>query len=374
MTYNWQYPDWPEFKYNLEEIEDLLFDFAERAGRVSGLIEGLPEDMKTEAIIDLMVFEAIKTSEIEGEYLSRQDVISSIRNNLGLRYKVEPVHDKRAEGAAELMMDVHNTYAEELTEEKLFSWHQMIMKGSRGVKVSAWRSHEEPMQVVSGAMGKEKIHFEAPPSARVPGEMACFITWFNETAPGGKDEIKKPAVRAAIAHLYFETIHPFEDGNGRIGRALAEKALSQGVRRPILLSLSKAIEANKKAYYDALQMAQRANEITPWIIYFVNTVLEAQNQAEMLIDFTLKKTKFFDRFESQLNERQLKVIRRMLEEGPKGFEGGMSAKKYISITHTSKATATRDLQDLVEKKVFMPFGGGRSTRYELNLGWEKMGF
>ncbi len=368
MRYNWQQSDWTKFSYNLDAVENLLFDFAEKAGRISGVLKGLSEGAQTEAIIDMMVSEAIKTSEIEGEYLSRKDVMSSIRNNLGLVKNIEQVQDKKAEGVAELIIDVRNSYAETLTEEKLFSWHQMLMKGSKGIQIGEWRSHEEPMQIVSGAMGKEKVHYEAPPSAKIPIEMARFIVWFNDTAPNGKNEINKPAVRSAIAHLYFESIHPFEDGNGRIGRAISEKALSQGVRRPVLLSLSKAIEANKKEYYEALQNAQRSNEITDWICYFVNMTIDAQNQTENQIEFTLKKTKFFDYFESQLNERQLKVIRRMLEEGVKGFEGGMNTKKYISISHTSKATATRDLQDLVEKTIFIPSGGGRSTSYTINLG------
>ena len=265
------------------------------------------------------------------------------------------------------MVDVRKSYAEELTEDKLFAWHRMLMKGSKRVKAGVWRTHEEPMQVVSGPIGKEKIHYEAPPSSQVPEEMAQFISWFNETGPGGKKEIKKLAARSAIAHLYFETIHPFEDGNGRIGRALSEKALSQHIGRPVLLSLSRTIEENRNDYYDALQDGQRSNEITSWITYFVNTVLQAQIQAEEQIEFTLKKAKFFDRFEDTLNERQLRVIRRMLEDSPKGFKGGMSAKKYIAITKASKATATRDLQDLVEKGVFTPTGGGRSTRYEVNL-------
>ncbi len=369
MIYNWQQPDWPDFKYKLENIEDKLFDFAERSGRVSGLMAGLPDDTQTEAIVDLMVSEAVKTSEIEGEYLSRQDVMSSLRNNLGLGQTIEHVRDKRAEGAAELMIDVRNSYAEVLTEDKLFSWHRMIMKGNRRVTIGEWRHHEESMQVVSGALGKEKIHFEAPPTSQVPKEMAQFIQWFNETGPGGKCEIKNPMVRSAIAHLYFETIHPFEDGNGRIGRAISEKALSQSLHQPVLLSLSRSIESNKKAYYDALQTAQQSNEITPWIIYFVDMTLEAQKQTEELINFTLKKTKFFDRFKDQFNERQLKVVRRMMDEGTKGFEGGMSTKKYMAVTYTSKATATRDLRDLVEKSIFVSVGGGgRSTRYELNLG------
>ncbi|MFQ5544318.1 MAG: Fic family protein [Nitrospiria bacterium] len=367
MTYNWQQSDWAEFKYDLSDVEDVLFALAEKGGRVSGLLKGLPEDRQTETVIEMMVAEAIKTSEIEGETLSRKDVMSSIKNNLGFK-NIAKVQDKKAEGAAELMIDVRESYAEDLSKEKLFSWHRMIMKGSWGSKAGDWRSHKEPMQVVSGPIGKEKIHFEAPPSSRVPDEMNNFIAWFNNTGPNGKNQIKKPAVRSAIAHLYFESIHPFEDGNGRIGRAISEKALSQGVGRPILLSLSRSIEARRNAYYDALQAGQRSNKITPWVTYFVKMILESQIQAEEEIAFTLKKTKFFDRFRGQLNERQHRVARRMLEEGPKGFKGGMSTKKYVSITHTSKATATRDLQNLVEKGVFISSGRGRSTRYEVNLG------
>ncbi len=367
MKYSWQHPDWPHFRYSLEGLEDILFEFAERTGRVSGLLAGLSAGTRAEAIIDMMVAEAIKTSEIEGEYLSRQDVMSSIRNNLGLGQKSEPVYDLRAQGAAELMVDVRNSFAERIAADKLFSWHCMIMKGSKGIAIGEWRSHEEPMQVVSGPMGRERIHFEAPPSAQVADEMEGLIKWFNLTGPGEKHEIKRAEVRSAIAHLYFETIHPFEDGNGRIGRAIAEKALSQGIGRPVLLSLSRAIEADKKAYYDALQEAQRSLEITPWLNYFLPMALEAQKQAEKLIEFTLKKAKFFDRFGGQLNERQLKVVRRMLEEGPNGFEGGMNARKYVAIATTSKATATRDMQDLAEKNIFLPTGGGRSTRYSLNL-------
>ena len=197
--------------------------------------------------------------------------------------------------------------------------------------------------------------------------MKRFIGWFNETGPGGRNELKKPVVRSAIAHLYFESIHPFEDGNGRIGRAISEKALSQGLGRPVLLSLSRTIEANRKQYYTALQRGQRSNEISSWITWFVNTALQAQIQTEEQIDFILKKTRFFDRFRNLLNERQLKMLRRMLDEGPKGFEGGMSAKKYMALTGASKATATRDLHSLAEQGVLAPSGGGRSVRYELNL-------
>jgi Fic family protein len=367
MTYNWRQKDWPEFRYDLSNDEDALLTSAEKTGRASGLLRGLREEIQTEAMIDMMVAEAIKTSEIEGEYLSRKDVMSSIRKNLGLGQPIEQVKDKRAEGAAALMIDVRNSYAEPLTKEKLFDWHRMIMTGSRGTKTGQWRRHEEPMQVISGPVGKPKVHFEAPPSSRVPKEMTRFIGWFNETAPGGKQEIKRPVVRSAVAHLYFESFHPFEDGNGRIGRALSEIALSQGIGRPVLLSLSRTIEAHRKQYYEVLQAGQRSNEITAWVTWFVNMAVEAQEHAEEQIEFTMKKTKFFDRFKDELNERQLKVMARMLEEGPKGFKGGMNAKKYIGITDTSKATATRDLQDLGEKGALVSSGGGRSTRYEVNL-------
>jgi Fic family protein len=365
--YNWQQKDWPEFKYSLQNVENELFAFMTKVGKITGILNALPEDMQLDAVIDMMVLEAIKTSEIEGEYLSRKDVTSSIKNNLGLNTNPEKIKDKLAEGIGDLMIDVRNTFRELLTQEKLFTWHNMLLKDRADIKVGGWRDHKEPMQVVSGASGKQRIHFEAPPSDRVPQEMERFITWFNETGPGGVKEIKKAPVRSAIAHLYFEAIHPFEDGNGRIGRAIAEKALSQGIGRPALLSLSKAIEANKKEYYEALETAQRANEITKWINYFVKTILAAQTEAEEQIDFTLKKAKFFDRYKDQLNERQLKVIRRMLEEGPEGFTGGMNAAKYGSVTKTSKATATRDLQDLLEKGIFNVVGGGRSTRYQINI-------
>jgi Fic family protein len=367
MKYNWQQTDWPEFKYDLSKVEEALYLFAEQMGRLTGVLKTLPEDTQLEAIIDAMVSEAIKTSEIEGEYFSRKDVQSSIRNRLGLNTTLEKVQDKKANGAGELMVDVRNSYAEPLSTQKLFQWHKMLLPDSSGIQVGNWRSHEEPMQVISGTIGKEKVHFEAPPSHRVAQEMERFIAWFNATAPRKKPELKNAPIRAAIAHLYFETIHPFEDGNGRIGRALSEKALSQNVGRPVLLSFSQTIEANKKQYYAALQKAQIGNEITSWIIYFVNTIIDAQKRAEQNIDFVLYKTLFFDRHKIHLNDRQAKVVKRMLDAGPQGFEGGMNASKYASITKISKATATRDLQELVVMGAITSIGGGRSTRYVLVL-------
>ena len=363
MLYNWQQSDWPHFHYDLADVEADLLRLADKAGLVSGVLKGLPEQARTETLLDLMISEAIKTSEIEGKLISRPDVTSSIRNQLGLSAHPEPVRDPASKGVGELMVDVRKSWAETLSKERLFAWHRMLMKGSRSVSLGCWRTHDEPMQVVSGAIDKPRVHFEAPPSQLVPKEMASFIGWFNKT----EREIKHGPVRSAIAHLYFESIHPFEDGNGRIGRAIAEKALSQGLGRPAVLSLSRTIEARKTDYYNALEAAQKSNEVTTWVRYFVTMVLEAQTLAEKQIDFVLRKTRFFDLHKENLNERQLLVIRRMLKEGPKGFEGGMTARKYIRLTKVAKATATRDLQDLVSQGALIPAGGGRSTSYRVNL-------
>jgi Fic family protein len=367
MTYNWQQTDWPDFRYDPGPGQDALLEFARRAGHIGGILKSLPEGPYMDSIVDMMVLEAIKTSEIEGEMLSRKDVWSSVRNNLGLNKTPERIRDKKAAGIAALMVAVRETYSDPLSEETLFSWHKMVMAGSAGINAGQWRTHLAPMQIVSGPIGRETVHFEAPPSERIPEEMKKFIRWFNETAPGEASEIKNPLIRSAISHVYFETIHPFEDGNGRIGRALAEKALSQGVGAPALFSLSKTIEAGRREYYEELNRAQRSNEISRWIGYFVRIVLDAQKQAEGQIEFTLAKTRFFDRFAGKFNPRQEKALRRMLEEGSGGFEGGMNARKYVSITQTSKATATRDLQELVALGVFEPVDKGRSARYILRI-------
>lgn len=368
-TYNWQQPDWPTFRYDLTDIHETLLAIAEKSGLISGKLTHLSQNLQTETMINVLIEEAVKTSEIEGEYISRPDVRSSIINKLGLSDKAAVVHDKRAQGVVDMMMDVRKTFRLSLTKTKLFDWHLMLLSSASNphLSIACWRTHAEPMQIVSGHAGKWTVHYEAPPSQRVPAEMKQFIRWFNETAPGQSKAITFAPVRAAIAHLYFETIHPFEDGNGRIGRAIAEKALSQGFGYPVMLSLSQAIEADKKAYYAALNAASKSNDITAWVDYFVNVILTALVYVENQINFILKKAAFFDLFKDQLNERQLKVVQRMMQTGMKGFEGGMSAKKYMSITGTSKATATRDLQQLLGIRAFRQIGEGRSVRYELNL-------
>ena len=368
MSYNWEQSDWPTFTYKEGKAGKILLDFLMKSGQMSGVLTGLAEGNQTELLMEMMVVEAIKTSEIEGEFLSRPDVMSSIKKNLGI-HEEQPllVKDQRAKGIAKLMIKVRSEYAQDLTEEMLFEWHELLMEGNRYVRAGQWRADSSPMQVVSGAIGKEIVHFEAPPSGRVPAEMAAFISWFNKTAPNKAETINNPLIRSAITHLYFESIHPFEDGNGRIGRALAEKALHQGLGHATLISLSSVIEEKKNEYYKALKSGQSSNEISDWLDYFAETVFHAQLSAEQLVNFTLQKVKFFDRYKNELNARQMKAINRMLAEGPAGFEGGMTAKKYMAITNASKATATRDLQALVELGVFLPQGGGRSVSYDLVL-------
>ena len=363
MKYNWQYKQWPEFEYDKSGIEGDLLTFADLSGQISGVVKGLGSTLQVEAVVDVMIAEAIKSSEIEGAYLSRPDVASSIRNCLGLKTDIRQICDPASQGVAELMVDSRNSWDEELSEVKLLEWHRMLMKGSREIEVGCWRSHAEEMQVVSGSIGAQKVLYSAPPSEQVAGEMSTFIGWFNSST----EKTLRSPVRSAIAHLYFESIHPFEDGNGRIGRVIAEKALSQGLGRPVLLSLSRTINQHRSDYYAALGEAQRSLEITPWVEWFVKMAIESQKDTYIQVDFTLKKTRFFDRFKNEIHERQMLVVQRMLKEGPSGFEGGMNARKYVALTKVSKATATRDIQNLVEKGVLIPIGGGRSTRYELSL-------
>ena len=236
------------------------------------------------------------------------------------------------------------------------------MNASPNINAGKYRTGTEPMQVISGAVGREIIHYEAPPSYNIPQEMKSFIKWYNNFKVETGD-IKNALIKTSICHLYFESIHPFDDGNGRIGRAIAEKCLSQSLGVPVVISISSIIERDKKKYYNALKKAQRCLEITNWIFYFSSIILEAQKNAKLVILFTLNKTKFLDKHKGNLNERQLKVILKIFDFGIEGFEGDITAKKYISITKSSRATATRDLQDLVEKNILSQKGAGRNVKY-----------
>ena len=366
MKYNWQHPDWAKFIFEDSVLDSLCVNFALETGELKGLVDSLSTEIQQETILQFMISEAIKTSEIEGEFFSRQDVMSSIKKNLGIGVVFGQIRDKNAQGIGKLMVEVQNFYAEKLTESTLKQWHAILMEYSKRVIPGEYRTGNEPMQIVSGAFGKEIIHFEAPPSKQVSFEMKKFIEWYNDFEVKPTD-IKNILIKTSISHLYFESIHPFEDGNGRIGRAIAEKCLSESLNRPVLMSISSTIDQNKKRYYESLKQAQRTLEITDWIFYFSSLVLESQKNAKQTVLFTLNKTKFMDKFKSEMNERQSKAVLKMFENGVSGFEGGMTAIKYVSITKTSRATATRDLQDLTEKNILTPRGEGRSRSYDLNL-------
>ena len=366
MKWNWQQPDWPVFSWKQARFLKAEALFLLEAGEYAGTAKHLGAEDREQLTVEAMSTEAVTTSEIEGEILDRASVLSSIRRQLGL------ATDRRKVGAAEqgvseMMVDLHHTFAEPLSRDMLFRWHRMLTTGRRDLKdIGRYRTHIEPMQVVSGAIHNPKVHFEAPPSASVPAEMSRFIDWINRSAPGNAESL--PALtRAGIAHLYFVCIHPFEDGNGRIGRAIAEKVLAQSLGHPTLIALAATILAKRNAYYAALEANNKHQEVTPLLTWFAATAIEAQRRSIALVDFLVDKTRFLDRLRDQINERQKKALLRMLREGPEGFEGGLSAGKYASITGTSPATATRDLADLVAKRALLRSGAQRHTRYEIAI-------
>jgi Fic family protein len=371
MRWNWQQADWPNFTYDKAALAPLEARFLQGSGEFIGAFRHINDSDRDNLRIELISDEAVKTAEIEGEILDRASVQSSLRRQFGLGSGVTPFNSaqerEQEKALAEMMSDLYSDFADPLTHETLYAWHRKLMSGSHRIRaIGAWRNHDDPMQIVSGDISNPRVHFEAPPSGQVPAEMDRFIAWFNETAPDGKNPL--PALtRAGMVHLYYECIHPFEDGNGRIGRALAEKSLAQNLGQPSLIALSWTIERARREYYDRLEGANKHNEITHWLLYFAETILTAQKNTLTRAEFYIGKARFFDRMRGQLNERQNKVVIRLFREGPEGFKGGLSAENYIAITRTSRATATRDLHDLVEKGALTRTGERRHTRYWLRM-------
>jgi Fic family protein len=366
MKWNWELPDWPNFKYDESAFAMLESRFLTSSGILLGSYKHLDEGEKTALKIELMSEEALKTSEIEGEFLNRESLQSSIRHQFGLSTehgRIPPAE----QGVAEMTVGVYESWSKRLSNETLFKWQAMLVQGPHDLHdVGCFRTTIHPLQVVSGHVGKRKVHFEAPPSDRMSQEMDVFIQWFNQTAPNGEQPLSA-LIRSGIAHLYFVCIHPFEDGNGRVGRAISEKALSQNLGQPTLIALARTIEAKRKDYYAALERANRKLDITEWLHYFAETILEAQAYTIRCVEFLIEKARFFDRLGDQLNARQHKVLARMFSEGLEGFQGGLSADNYISIAKTSASTATRDLKDLVEKGALIRTGELKHTRYYLNI-------
>jgi Fic family protein len=367
MTWNWQLPDWPNFKWDRSQISLAEEQFLLGAGVAIGTVKHLGEDEHNQLLVEVMSGEAVTTSAIEGEVLDRASVKSSILRQLGLaspdKRRVMPAE----QGIAEMMVDLYRSFSQPLSNEMLFGWHRMMTSGRKDlVDIGRYRTSREPMQVVSGPIGAPTVHLEAPPSKQVPAEMKRFVSWFNRTAPGSREPL--PAItRAGTAHLFFESIHPFEDGNGRIGRAIAEKAMAQSFGQPVLVALATTILAHQMSYYQALERANRQNDITEWLNWFGGIALEAQRRSIAQVEFIIAKVKLLDRLRGQINERQQKALIRMFREGPEGFKGGLSAGNYCTITGASPATTTRDLADLTERGALIRTGERKHARYALNL-------
>lgn len=366
MTWNWTLPGWPEFRYDSGALDPFEQRFLLSSGEILGAVHHVSQPEREQLRIELLSDEAMQTSAIEGEILDRLSVQSSLRRQLGLSPDSYPAKP-REQGVAEMMVDVYSGYADALTHDTLFRWHRMLLSHDRQLEtIGEYRRHADAMQIVSGRLDRPTVHFEAPPSAQVQSEMARFIAWFNQTGPAGGRPLFA-LTRAGLGHLYFESIHPFEDGNGRLGRALAEKSLAQNIGQPSLISLAFTIEKQRKTYYARLEQSQKTLDVTPWLTWFSETVLKAQQVTLDRVGFFIGKARFYDRYRDQLNERQSKVVARVFREGPTGFQGGLSAENYLRITGTSRATATRDLQDLVTMGAFTRSGERRHTRYWLNL-------
>ncbi len=360
--WNWQKQDWPDFRWDASRFLQAERRFLVGGGLMLSSVEQLGAEAWDTVTVELMSEGALTTSEIEGETLDRLSVQSSIKRHLGLASDQRRVQPGEY-GIAEMTVNGYQNFARPLTEEALFAWHEMVMNGRRDLTdIGRYRTHSEPMQVVSGWLDRPTVHFEAPPSARVPSEMAGFLDWFNRL-----EKTLPPLTRAGLAHLYFVSIHPFEDGNGRVARTVAEKALLQGVGQPMLLPLSPTILARRKSYYESLEAANKSNEVTDWLVWFAEITLESQHRTLAQVMFLLDKARFFDKYRGAFNARQDKALLRMFREGPGGFSGGLSASKYVSITGAASATATRDLGVLVEKGALITTGELKGRRYHLNV-------
>jgi Fic family protein len=370
MKWIWQQPDWPDFRYDELALGHRELEFRINSERLAGRFEALPMASQEDATIDLMLSEAIKTSAIEGEDLDRESVRSSLLSLITSDTLLDN-SDQKAAGAASLLVDVRKNWQTSLSHDLLGKWQSMAVPEQRYTAIlrGAYRNDPSPMQIVSGPYGREKVHYEAPPAAQVPEEMARFIDWYNQISPLSGEKTIHGIARAGIAHLWFEIIHPFNDGNGRVGRAIADHALSQFLGYPTTACLATAIELDKKTYYLQLEKASRGSlDVNIWLDYFADTVINAQEIAKKEVDFVLAKTRFYEVYGDQLNDRQARMVSRVFAEGRKGFEGGITTKKYEAITRCPNRTASRDLSDLVAKGIIIPLpGGGRTTRYELTI-------
>lgn len=369
--YIWQQPGWPKLTYDSGQTSPAL----NAARRVQGFVEGRSSAIglqeRRQLAAESWTQEAVATAAIEGERLDLEAVRSSVCRRLGVAGSRTAHGPRHIEGLLDIMEDAVGNAGAALTDARLQSWQQALFptgfSGLNPVLVNAYRDQREPMQIVSGPIGREKVHYEAPPSAAVPAEMKRFLKWFNE----GKEP--DSLVRAALAHLWFETVHPFEDGNGRVGRAIIDLTLTRDLGDTSrTIRISQQLRDNRDEYYDQLKLAQRAGlDVTPWVLWFVSQVRVACERAVSVINLSLAKARFWAaHLDKDLNARQRKAVNALLDAGPGGFEGGMNTRKYEGLTSTSRATASRELIDLAKLGLVLTVGAGRSTRYYIDLdGW-----
>lgn len=365
MTYVHELEGWPHFKWDQKKLVEQLAAVRNRQGRLIGRMESLGFKSRAEANLQSLTEEVIKSSEIEGEVLNRDQVRSSIARRLGIDIGALTPADRNVEGVVEMMLDATEKFDTSLTAERLFDWHAALFPtgraGMRKIVVGAWRDDKPgPMQVVSGPIGRERVHYEAPKAATLDKEMNAFIDWFNSS-----DDID-PVLKAAIAHLWFVTIHPFDDGNGRIARAIADMALARsdkGAQR--FYSMSAQIQQERNAYYDILESTQKADlDVTPWLQWFLGCLDRAFDGAETILAAVLKKANFWKKHDGEsFNDRQRAIIDRLLN----GFEGNLTSSKWAQLAKCSQDTALRDIGDLVSRGILTKdTAGGRSTSYSLN--------
>lgn len=357
--------DWPDFSWDAKALTSKLADIRHRQGRLLGKMEGLGFELKREASLRTLTSDVVKSSAIEGENLNPEEVRSSIARRLGIDIAGLIPASRDVEGIVEMMLDSTQKFSQPLTRERLFDWHAALFptgrSGMQKITVADWRTIETgPMQVVSGPVGKEKVHFEAPAAERLEKEMQTFLAWFDNS-----DDID-PVIKAGIAHLWFVTIHPFDDGNGRIARAIADMALARADgTRERFYSLSAQIETERKHYYNQLEKQQRATpDLTDWLSWFLDCLGRAVAKAETTLGNVLFKARLWDSINQRpVNERQRLIINRMLEDD---FEGFMNTSKYARLAKCSNDTALRDIQELKARGVFIQNPGrGRSTSYRL---------
>ncbi|MEA1898014.1 MAG: Fic family protein [Bacteroidota bacterium] len=362
-TFIHQKDNWPDFTWNSNGFLDLLSEARNLQGRLLGKMETLGFDLRNEALLDTLTLDVLKTSEIEGEFLNPDQVRSSIARRLGMEIAGAVESDRNVEGVVEMMLDATQKCFDPLTAERLFDWHAALFPTGRSgmykITVTDWRKDTTgPMQVVSGAMGKEKVHFQAPDSGLVEKEMTRFIDWFNNK----KIDL---VIKAAIAHLWFVTIHPFEDGNGRITRALTDMLLAQSDKsNQRFYSMSAQIRLERKQYYDILEKTQKGNlDITDWIVWFLNCLINALKSTDSILTRVLFKADFWQKhLDTAINDRQRKLLNKLMD----GFDGKLTSSKWAKIAKCSKDSAVRDINDLIEKGILQKeAAGGRSTNYEL---------